>query len=231
MLIMTISSTYICPLRGLSSLDPPDPVRLSQAGKSAADLGMNGLILAIQEEIMHGPVKLKVSYLDGVIKALDSIADAGLSARLIAPARRIMGLDWVPPCLVRAMKDPKGTPVFLEGRIRTLWPYNWWNDLSVLQRRLALFGEICSAISGHEALGGWIIMDRELDWVRPDSDVADLVCKAYLAHIKEKDENASVYLGMHWSEFIKTGDCHNTCCTSRRNTHKRPRATTPAGIP
>ena len=32
---MVISATYICPIRGLASFEPPEPVRLGQAARVA----------------------------------------------------------------------------------------------------------------------------------------------------------------------------------------------------
>jgi hypothetical protein len=202
MKFMIISSTYICPIKGLASLKPPDPFRLGEAGKAAESIGIKRLILPILEEPLIGPRMAKVEFLDGLIQALDQVVDAGIKAWLIAPARRVLGLDWVPPYLVNAAKDPKANPVFLEGKIRNLRPYNWWKDVSIINKRIENFRELISAVSGHPTLTGWILMDRDLDWFRPEIEVAHLVLKSYLAEIKERDENITVFMGLNWSEIL-----------------------------
>jgi len=199
---MLISATYICPIRGLASLEPPEPARLGRAARVAKNLGLERLLLPVLEESLLKMSRAKVSYLEGLIKGLDQVAEAGLTAWLIAPARRLLGLDWVPPNLVRAVRDPKAGRVFLEGRLRNLWPYNWWNDLSILQKRIKNFRELVAAVSGHPALTGWIIMDRALEWSRPNPEVADLVLKSYMAEIRERDESGSIYMGLGWSELL-----------------------------
>ena len=45
-------------------------------------------------------------------------------------------------------------------------------------------------------------MDRALEWVRPNSEVADLVLKSYLGEIRERDEQAVVYQGIGWQELL-----------------------------
>jgi hypothetical protein len=200
---MTNSATYICPVRGLYSLEPPEPERIALAAKTTLDLGVNRLLIPILEEPLCVHKKKKIHYLDGVIRILDILGDKGIYAWLVAPARRILGLDWVAPYLVKAIKDPMGVPVFLEGRIRNLWPYNWWIDISVFQKRVLLFREICAAVSGHPALKGWVVLDRELDWYRPNLEAADLMLKSILGEIKERDENIPVYMGISWTELLE----------------------------
>ena len=201
---MMISATYICPVKGLASLEPPEPARLGQAARVAKSLGLDRLLLPVLEESLLGTTKGKVRFLDGLIEALDQVAEAGLTAWLIAPAQRLLGLDWVPPHLVKAVRDPKAGRVFLEGRLRNLWPYNWWNDLSILQKRLKIFHELVAALSGHPALTGWIIMDRALEWSRPGPGVADLVLKSYISEIRERDESGSIFMGLSWSELLNS---------------------------
>lgn len=199
-----ISATYICPVKGLASLEPPAPTRLGQAAKVAKNLGLERLLLPVLEESLLKTSKAKISYLEGLIKDLDQVAEAEVTAWLIAPAYRVLGLDWVPPHLVKAVRDLKAGRVFLEGRLRNLWPYNWWNDLSILQKRLKIFRELVAAVSGHPALTGWIIMDRALEWSRPDLEVADLVLKSFMAEIREGDEKGSICMGLGWSELLET---------------------------
>ena len=199
---MLISAKYICPVRGLATLEAPEPMRLGQAARVAENLGVKRLLIPVLEESLAGAAKATVTYLDGLLQALDRLEDAGLTAWLIAPARRVLGLDWVPPYLVMGGRDPKAGLVFLMGRLRNVWPYNWWEDVSIVQKRIKIFRELVAAVSGHPALTGWVIMDRSLEWVRPEPQVADLVLKSYTAEIREKNESGTIYLGLGWSELL-----------------------------
>lgn len=199
---MLTSATYICPARGLASLEPPEPVRLGQAVRVAKNLGLERLLLPVLEESLLRTSRARVSYLEGLIKSLDQVAETKFTAWLIAPAHRVLGMDWVPPYVAQAARASKADPVFLEGRIRNVWAYNWWDDLSVLHKRLKIFRELVAAVSGHPALTGWIIMDRALEWSRPDPEVADLVLKSYMAEIRERDESGSIYIGLGLSELL-----------------------------
>jgi hypothetical protein len=199
---MLISAKYICPVRGLATLEPPEPRRLGQTARVAGSIGVSRLILPVLEEPLMKARKSAMTYLDGLLQALDQVKDAGLTAWVIAPARRVLGLDWVPPYLVKGTRDPAAGTVFLEGKLRNLWPYNWWEDVFVLQKRIRVFRELVAAASGHPALSGWVIMDRSLEWARPESRVADLVLKSYTAEIRERDEKGTIYLGLGWSELL-----------------------------
>ena len=202
---MRITATYICPVRGLSRLEAPDTVRLAQATKVAKDLGIGHLLFPILEESLVGSARIKVQFLDGLIQALDRVLEGGLSALLIAPAQKVLGLDWVPPHLVRGIQDPKAARVFLEGKIRGVYPFDWWSDPSYVQKRIKLFREIVVAVQGHPAVIGWVIMDRGLEWARPKLYVADLVLKSYVAEIRERDERESIYMGIGWRELLDPG--------------------------
>jgi hypothetical protein len=193
---MRISATYVCPVRGLTSLDPPDPIRLGQAAGVGKSLGIDRIVLPVLEESLLGMARARVSYLDGFIRALDKIAEARLTAWVMAPVQRILGLDWVPPYLVRGSVDSNAAPVFVDGRIRNLRPFNWWADLSLIQKRIKTFRELLAAIHGHPAVTGWLILDRALEWSRPELEVADLVLKSYLAEIQECDESKKIYLNL-----------------------------------
>lgn len=199
---MLISAKYICPIRGLATLEPPEPIRLGQAARVVESLGLKRLMVPVLEESLTGETKSTIKYLDGLLLALDQVEEAGLTSWLIAPARRVLGLDWVPPYLVMGGPDPKADRVFLEGRLRNVWPYNWWEDISVLQKRIKIFRELVAAVSGHPALKGWIIMDRALEWTRPEPEVADLVLKSYTGEIRERDERGTIFLGLGWSELL-----------------------------
>jgi hypothetical protein len=159
-------------------------------------------MLPILEEPLAGAKKTKVAFLDGLVQALDHVGDTGPSIWLIAPARRVMGLDWVPPYMVKAARDPKAGLVFMEGRLRNLFPYNWWEDISVVEKRTKIFHELVAAVSAHPALKGWVIMDRALEWPRPDPEVADVVLKSHVAEIRERNEESNICLGLNWTELL-----------------------------
>ncbi|MDY6879265.1 MAG: hypothetical protein SV686_03345 [Thermodesulfobacteriota bacterium] len=199
---MLIASSYVCSIKGPASLEAPEPERLGQAARVAKNLGLERLVLPVLEESLLGRTQAKVRFFDRLIETLDLLDNAGLSAWLIAPARRVLGLDWVPPYLVKAVRDPRAGRAFLEGRLRNLCPYNWWNDLSILEKRIRAFRELVSALSCHPALTGWIVMDRALEWPRPYPEVADLVLKSYTAEIRERDEKVTIYMGLGWSELL-----------------------------
>lgn len=200
---MLISATYICPVRGLSGLEPPEVDRLGKASRIAKSLGLDSLLLPVQEEALIGAVRAKITMLDGLVRALDRVEEADLKVRLIAPAQKILGLHWVPPYLVGAVQDPGAMPVFLDGKVRNLRPFDWWSDPSIINKRIKIFREIVSALLGHPALAGWIILDRALEWVRPNPHTADIVLKSLVAEIREKDEQSGIYMGLGWSELLE----------------------------
>jgi hypothetical protein len=199
---MLISSTYLCPVRGLASLEPPEPVRLGRAAKVAKGLGIERLTVPILEEALVGSGRASVRYLDGLIQALDRVDEAGMPVWLIAPAHKVLDLNWAAPYLVKANRDPKADPVFVDGRVRNLRAFDWWKDPSVLQKRIRAFHGLVDAVSGHPALTGWRILDRSLEWSRPDIEQADLMLKAFLAEIRERDESGTIFLGLGWPELL-----------------------------
>jgi len=199
---MFISAKYICPVRGLATLEAPEPLQLGQAARVVENLGLKRLIVPVLEESLTGATKATITYLDGLLLALDQVGEAGLTTWFIAPARQVLGLDWVPPYLVKGGQDPEAGLVFLEGRLRNVSPYNWWEDISVLQKRIKVFRELVNAVSGHPALTGWVIMDRSLEWARPEPEVAELMLNSYKAEIREKDESGTICLGLDWSELL-----------------------------
>ena len=85
---MRLSATYVCPVRGLAGLEPPEPFRLGKAAKVAKSLGPDRLLLPVLEESLAGTARAKTRFLDGLIYALDQISDAGFS---VGPQR----LSWV----------------------------------------------------------------------------------------------------------------------------------------
>ena len=199
---MLFSATYICPMRGLISLEPPEPTRLGQASKAAKTWGLQRLLLPILEESLLVSTRAKVAYLDGLIRALDQVGDAALTAWLIAPAQRMLGLDFVPPYLVKAGLRAKAGQVYVGERLRDLCPYAWWVDTALFQKRIRVFREIIAAVHGHPALTGWLIMDRALAWPRPDPEVANFLLKSYVLEIREREESTTIYLCLGWSELL-----------------------------
>jgi len=199
---MIISAKYVCPVRGLASLQAPEPNRLAQAARAARSLGLERLLLPVLEESLTQTVRGKVHYLDGLIQALDRIAEAKISAWLIAPCLSMLGLSWVPPYLVRALKDPRAPLVFVDGKVRHLWPLPWWSDPSVIQKRLKILRELVSAVKGHPALSGWLLLDRALEWGRPEPSDAELVLRSFLAEIRDQDDTGEICLGLGCSELL-----------------------------
>jgi len=199
---MLISSTYLCPVRGVDGLEPPEPTRLGRAAKTAKILGLNRLMLPVLEEALVGSSRSKVGFLNELIRALDQLDEAGLPAWPVAPAQRIMGLHWLPPYLVRALQDPKADPVFVDGRIRNLRAFEWWEEPSIIEKRVRAFGELADALAGHPALAGWLIFNRFLEWSRPYLEQADVVLKAFMAEIRERDETGTIFMGLGWPELL-----------------------------
>jgi hypothetical protein len=122
---------------------------------------------------------------------------------LIAPARRVMGIDWVPPYLIKGSIDPKGPRVFIDNKVRQVQPYNWWKDFSIIEKRIGIFRDIMSALNGHPAITGWIIMDRALEWPRPEPGEIEWIYQSYLSEIRDRDEEVPIYTGLGWSELLQ----------------------------
>ncbi|MBN1104439.1 MAG: hypothetical protein JXL84_13560 [Deltaproteobacteria bacterium] len=199
---MRISATYLCPVRGLTLLEPPEPLTLLKAAGTAKALGVEALLLPVLEESLLGPSRSRVRVLDGLVMALDRASEAGISSRLIAPASRVLGLDWAPPYLLKGSKDPAARPVFVDGELRHLRPLDWWRDPPLIQKRIATFRELVSAVSGHPGLQGWVLLDRSFEWVRPEADAAEFILRSFLAEIRERDETATTDLGLGWSDLL-----------------------------
>lgn len=199
---MPFSATYVCPVRGLADLEPPDPEMLFRAGKTARALGIDHLVFPVLEDSLLGPPRSRVRFLDGLVTALDRVSEAGLGSWLIGPAGRVLGLDWAPPFLVKGSRDPSAPAVFVGGDIRNLHPLDWWRDPALIQKRITVFRELVSAVAGHPSLQGWILLDRALEWARPETDGAEFVLRSLLAELRDRDESTIAYLGLGCSELL-----------------------------
>jgi len=199
---MWVSATYICPVRGLADLDPPDPVVLGRNARIARGLGLDRLMIPVLEESLLRAGRHRVRFLDGLIRGLNRAEDAGMSIQLMASAQRILGVDWVAPYLVRGSLDSRTAPVFVDGALRTLRPFPWWTDPSIIGKRLESFRGLAAALSGHPALTGWVIMDRILEWPRPDPQFADLLVKSYCSEIRAQDEAIEICLSLGVSGLL-----------------------------
>jgi hypothetical protein len=232
---MIISSTYICPARGIAGLEPPEPTRLEASAKVAMGLGVKRLMLPVLEESLAAPPKILVRYLDGLIQALDHVHDTGLQVWIIAPAQSLLGLRCMPPYLVSSRQDQKPDPIFVDRKVRYLRDFDWWGDPSILQKRIRVFHELVGAVSGHPSLTGWLILERFLEWPRPELNQADVVLKAFVAEIRERDESVTIFLGMGWPELLNPETAKALACqvdgVSIRGTDKKPPyLTSPAGL-
>ncbi|MBU2497371.1 MAG: hypothetical protein KKE57_00570 [Proteobacteria bacterium] len=202
---MLISATYLCPIRGLAGLEAPEPNRLGEAAKIARGLGIAQLQLPVLEESLVAQVRAKVRFLDGLIQGLDRAAEAGMKVRMILPAQRVLGLYWAPPYLLRPLRSEKDTPVFVNGEIRTLRPLDWWGNPALMEKRIRSFRELLSAVHGHPALSGWVVLDRALEWPRPAQEAAWYFLKSLVAEVRHRDEKGPIYLGVGWSELLDPG--------------------------
>jgi hypothetical protein len=200
---MRVSAVYICPVRGLADLLPPEPKRLSLAAGVARNLGIEQLLIPVLEESLLASTREITAYLDGVVQALDQLEANRLGACLILPARKILGLNWVFPDLARALPDPDADPVFVAERVRNLRPYEWWADPFIIQKSIRAFREALRAVGGHPALKGWSILDRALEWGKPDVEAAYFVLKALVAEIQEGGGRESLEMGFGWRELLK----------------------------
>jgi hypothetical protein len=199
---MKISALYVCPVRGLLRFEPPEPRRLEQAARTAKSLGLEKLYLPVMEAALVGKHRGKVAYLDGIVQALDRLAQAGISAWLVAPCYRALGVVWPAPYMVTPIQNHLGDPLFLDGRVRYLRAFDWWREAATVQKRIFGLREVASASQGHPALSGWVIMDRDFEWARPELQEAEFVLKSFVTEIREKHERGSVYLGIGWQELL-----------------------------
>jgi hypothetical protein len=199
---MYVSADYLCPARGPATLDPPSPDRLLKAARAARDLGVEVIQVPVLEESLSGSTRARIRFLDGLIVALDQIAEAGLASWLIAPASKVMGVHWAPPYLLKGYMDPQAAPVFVDGSLRRLRFIDWWADPPLISKRLRLFKELLFAVAGHPGLKGWVVLDRAFEAVRPNPQAAAFVLRSFLAEIRERDEKTAIHLGLGWSDLI-----------------------------
>jgi hypothetical protein len=203
-----VSAVYICPVRGLADLLPPEPKRLGRAAGVARNLGIEQLFIPVLEESLLVSIREKISYFDGLVQALDQLEANRLGACLILPARKILGLKWVIPDVAKALADPDADPVFVAGKVRNLRPHEWWADPFIVQKSIRAFREALRAVEGHPALKGWSILDRALEWGKPDVETAYFVLKALMAEIQEGGGRESVEMGFGWCELLKPQTVH-----------------------
>jgi hypothetical protein len=200
---MEFSAVYICPVRGLAGLLAPEPKRLSHAAGAARSLGIEELFIPVLEESLLSSGKRKITYLDGLVQALDQLEANGLRACLILPARKILGLNWVMPDLAKAFPETDADPVFVAGRVRKLRPSEWWADPFVIQKSVRALREALRAVRGHPALRGSSVLDRVLEWGKPDGEAAYLFLKALEGEIREGGGKEGLEMGFGWCELLK----------------------------
>jgi hypothetical protein len=203
---MFLSAKYICPARGLADLDPPEPQRLGQAAKISKSLGFDRLLIPVLEESLTGPVKARVHFLDGLIEGLDRVAESKITLSLIVPAQEILGLSWTIPDILRATGHLDSFPVYVQGKVRNLSPYDWWSDPPLIQKRTRTFREVVNALSGHPALAEWLVFDKALDWKVPHANGAEFVLRSLLAEIKEKGGREKTRLSLGWCQLVNPSD-------------------------
>jgi hypothetical protein len=198
---MLLSAKYICPVRGLAELDPPQPQALGQAARVAETLGLDQLVIPVLEESLTGTVKERIRFLDGLVAGLDRVAESKVSVSLMLPAQEVLGLCWAIPDILQAVGHTDSFPVYVQGKVRTLSPFHWWPDPLLIQKRVRTFREVVSALSHHPALAEWVLFDRALDWTSPDPEGAEFVLRSLLGEIREKGGNEKTRLSLSWSQL------------------------------
>jgi hypothetical protein len=199
---MLLSAKYICPVRGLADLDPPQPQMLGQAAKVAQTLGLDQLVIPVLEEALTGTMKEKIRFLDGLVEGLDRVAETKVSVSLILPAQEILGLCWAIPDILQGTGHADSFPVYVQGKVRDLSPSPWWSDPLLIQKRIRTFREVVGALSHHSALAEWLVFDRALDWTNPDPNGAEFVLRSLLGEIREKGGSEKTRLSLGWSQLL-----------------------------
>ncbi len=200
---MRISAIYVCPVRGLAELLPPEPKCLHRAAGAARDLGIEHLFIPVLEESLLTPTRERMVYLDGLVQALDQLESNRIGASLIFPSRKILGLNWVIPDLAGAFPVPDADPVFVAGKVRNLRPYEWWADPFVIQKSIRMFRELLAAVGGHPVIRGWSILDRTLEWGRPDGEAVYFFLKSLVAELRGRGEKEGLQMGVGWRELLR----------------------------
>ena len=200
---MELAAAYLCPIRGLIGGQPPDPGHLARTAKALADLGLTRFILPIPEEPLAQSGRKLTGYLDGLIQALDGAAEAGVSVWPAPLAWRIGPLSLTVPDLVKPTRSAAAPPAFFAGKLRRCQPLDWWSDARLIQTRLGRLKELVAALTGHPALIGWLILDREADRVRPTVEQFTFVFKAVEAEIRERDEKSDLVLGVAANQLLR----------------------------
>jgi hypothetical protein len=198
---MLLSAKYICPVRGLADLDPPQPQALGQAARVAETLGLDRLLIPVLEESLTGTMKERICFLDGLVAGLDRVAESKVSVSLMLPAQEVLGLSWAIPDILRAAGRMDSFPVYVQGKVRILSPFDWWSDPLLIQRRIRTFREVVDALSHHPALAEWVVFDRALDWTSPEPKGAEFVLRSLLGEIREKGGNEKTRLSLGWSQL------------------------------
>jgi hypothetical protein len=199
---MLLSAKYICPKRGVADLDPPEPQTLGQAAKVAESLRLDRLLIPVLEESVTGGAKGRVRFLDGLIEGLDRVAESKVSVSLVFPAQEILGLCWAIPDVLRATGHLDSFPVYVQGKVRNLSPFDWWSDPLLIQKRIRTFREVVRVLSQHPALAEWLVFDRALDWTSPDPNGAEFVLRSLLGEIKDKGGSEKTRLSLGWSQLL-----------------------------
>jgi hypothetical protein len=198
---MLLSAKYICPVRGLADLDPPQPQALGQAARVAETLGLDRLLVPVLEESLTGTIKERIRFLDGLVAGLDRVAESKVSVSLMLPAQEVLGLCWAIPDILKGTGQADSFPVYVQGKVRDLSPFHWWSDPLLIEKRLRTFREVVGALSRHPALAEWAVFDRALDWTIPDPQGAEFMLKSLLGEIKEKGTNEKTRLSLGWSQL------------------------------
>jgi hypothetical protein len=198
---MLLSAKYICPVRGLADLDPPQPQALGQASRVAETLGLDRLLVPVLEESLTGTMRERIRFLDGLVAGLDRVAESKISVSLMVPAQEVLGLCWAIPDILKGRGHADCFPVYVRGKVRDLSPFHWWSDPLLIQKRVRTFREVVGALSHHPALAEWVVFDRTLDWTIPDPQEAEFMLKSLLGEIKEKGTNEKTCLSLGWSQL------------------------------
>ena len=120
----------------------------------------------------------------------------------MVPAQEILGLCWAIPELLRATQRSDAFPVYVQGKVRTLSPYEWWLDPLLIQKRVRTFREVVSAVSCHPALAEWGVLDGALDRRSPEPCAAEFVLRSLLAEIKEEGGSEKTRLSLGWPQLL-----------------------------